>query len=199
VVKVIWHKTASLLQTDGSIVFARLHQCTFPCEHIGTTWRIRSNLCFFPSAHQSPQPKRQVHWLSRFAHYNGRPFPSKLPLTMGDLDPSNLWFPKPIQTHNPKGISISSAVFAQMTMECPYTLQWDVPSPPKNCLIPWGDLDPPSNTWFPGPTWVLKPNGISIGSSVFAGLTSVTDWPTGQTTQSVTTDRIYVRSTAIWF
>jgi len=29
---------------------------------------------------------------------------------------------------------------------------------------------PPYNTWFPGPTQVLNPNGILIGSAVFAGL-----------------------------
>ena len=29
-----------------------------------------------------------------------------------------------------------------------------------------GGSGPPSNTWFPGPTRVLNPNGISIGSSV---------------------------------
>jgi len=29
-------------------------------------------------------------------------------------------------------------------------------------------------TWFPGFTWVLNPNDISIGSAVFAELTSVT-------------------------
>jgi len=34
-----------------------------------------------------------------------------------------------------------------------------------------GDLDP-SNTWFSGHTRVLNPNGISIGSAIFAGLTS---------------------------
>jgi len=33
----------------------------------------------------------------------------------------------PIRAHNPNGISIGSAVFAQLTEECPYTLQWDVP------------------------------------------------------------------------
>jgi len=38
-----------------------------------------------------------------------------------------------------------------------------------------GRSGPPSNTWFPGPTQVLNPNGISIGAAVFAGLTSVTD------------------------
>ena len=33
----------------------------------------------------------------------------------------------------------------------------------------------PFNTWFLGPTQVLNPNGVSIGSAVFAGLTTVTD------------------------
>jgi len=47
--------------------------------------------------------------------------------------------------------------------------------PLKITLSYEGDLDPPSNTWFPESTRVLNPNGISIGSAVFAGLTSVTD------------------------
>jgi len=50
---------------------------------------------------------------------------------------------------------------------------------------------PPFNTWFPGPTRVLNPNGISIGSSVLARLTNVTDRPTDHATRSVTIDRIY--------
>jgi len=41
---------------------------------------------------------------------------------------------------------------------------------------------PQSNTWFPGPTRVLNPNGISIGSAVVAGLTSVTDRQTDRQT-----------------
>jgi len=40
-----------------------------------------------------------------------------------------------------------------------------------------------------------QPNGISIGSAVFAGLTTVTDRQTDHATRSVTIDRIYVRST----
>ena len=54
------------------------------------------------------------------------------------------------------------------TMGCPFKIS------PSH----WGS-EPLSNTWFLGPTQVLNPNGISIGSAVFAGLTSVTD---GQTT-----------------
>ena len=55
----------------------------------------------------------------------------------------------------------------------------------------------PSNTRFSGLTRVLNPNGISIGSAVFA-LTSVTDRQTTHT-RSVTIDRIYVRSTGYAF
>jgi len=54
---------------------------------------------------------------------------------------SNTWFLRPIGAHSPNGISISSAVFAQMTAECPYTLQCDVPSPSK-LPLPMGDLGP---------------------------------------------------------
>jgi len=47
--------------------------------------------------------------------------------------------------------------------------------------LPMRESGPPSSTWFPEPIWVLNPNGISIGSAIFAGLTSVidqlTDWP----------------------
>jgi len=59
-----------------------------------------------------------------------------------------------------------------------------------------GGSGPPSNTWFPGPTQVLNPNGSSIGAAVFAGLMSVTDRPR----YSVGNNRIghiYVRSTAM--
>jgi len=55
----------------------------------------------------------------------------------------------------------------------------------------------PSNTWFHEPTRVLNPNGISISSAVFTGLTSVTDRQTDHATRSVTISRIYVRSTTM--
>jgi len=44
----------------------------------------------------------------------------------------------------------------------------------------------------------LNPNGISIGSAVFAGLTSVKDGLTDHTAWSVTIGRIYVHGTAMW-
>ena len=84
-----------------------------------------------------------------------------------------------------------------MTAECHCTLQWDAPFPLK-LPLPIGISGRPPNTWFPWPTRVLNPNGISIGAAVFAGLTSVTDRPTDHATRWVTIGRIYVRSTAMW-
>jgi len=47
----------------------------------------------------------------------------------------------PIRSHNPNGIPIGSAAFAQGTAECAYTLQRDGPFPLK--IAPsHGDLDP---------------------------------------------------------
>jgi len=114
--------------------------------------------------------------------------------------PSSTWFLRPIRAHNPNSIPIDLAVFAQRTVECPYALQWDAHSPPKNCPFPWG-IWTPYNTLFPGPTQVLNPNGSSIGAAVFAALTSVTDSPTDSltdhATRSVTIGHNYVCSTAM--
>jgi len=63
-----------------------------------------------------------------------------------------------------------------------------------------GDLDLHLIHGSLGPP-VLNPNDISIGSAVFAGLTSVKDRqpdrPTDHATRSVRIGRIYVRSTAM--
>jgi len=60
-----------------------------------------------------------------------------------------------------------------------------------------GRFAPPSNRWFLGPILVHNPNGISIGSAIFTGLSTVTDRPTDHATQSATTGRIYVRISAM--
>jgi len=72
--------------------------------------------------------------------------------------PSNM-FPLPTRVHILSNISISSAVFGQLTAECPYTLQWATP-PPSKLPLGMGDLDIPSNAWFLGPIQVHNPNGI---------------------------------------
>jgi len=79
-----------------------------------------------------------------------------------------------VRAHNPNGTSIGSAMFAQMTAECPYTLQlfacFRLKIAPSHVGI-WTSC----NTWFTGPTRVWNANGNLIISAVFAGLTNVTD------------------------
>ena len=92
--------------------------------------------------------------------------------TAGPL--SNTGLLQSIPAHNPNGICLGSAVFVQMTAECPHTLQRDAPFPLK--IAPsHGGSGRPFNTWFRGPTRVFNPNGILITSAAFGGLTSVTD------------------------
>jgi len=119
----------------------------------------------------------------------GDPFPKIAP-SHGGSGRHLTRFLEPIRAHNPNGISIDSAVFAQMTAECPYSLQWD-PLTPHNYLFPWG-IWTPSNTWFPGRT--TQTACISIGSAIFAGLTSVTDRPADRPRYSVGNNRPHLRT-----
>ena len=54
--------------------------------------------------------------------------------------------------------------------------------PLQKCPFSWG-ICTPSNTYFLGPTWVHIPDGILIGSAVFAGLSVVIN---GQTDRQTT-------------
>jgi len=92
VVKVIWYKAASPLQTDDSIVFARWRQWVLPWRHIGAN-------------------------------------PQNYPFPRGSVLPSNSSSLGPPDSTSQNGISIGSAVFAQLTTESPYTLQWTSLSP----------------------------------------------------------------------
>jgi len=118
--------------------FNAIRQVTATCPSIRAHSRHLANTIevVHPSAHSSPQSKRQMERFSRFCTvsilYNGRPYPPELPLPMGDLDlPCNTLCFRPMGAHNPNGTSIGSAVFAQMTAECLYSLQWFVCSPSK--------------------------------------------------------------------
>jgi len=137
-----------------------------------------------PSSHWSPQPKRQMDRFSRFCTAYGR---KCLYCTMGAHIYQNCPFPWGIWTsrvthdafgilraHNPNGTSIGSAVSAQMTAECPYTLQWFacflLKIAPSHVGV-WTSC----NTWFIWPTRVRNASANLIVSAVFAGLTGVTD------------------------
>jgi len=174
------------------------------CPSIRVPWRHLANTIelVHSSAHLSPQPIRQIIIIiiiiigsvQLFLHslrqkvpilYNGRPSPPELPLPTGDLDlPCNTWCFWPMRIHNPNGTSIGSAVFAQMTAECLYTLQWFACFPlkiaPSHVGI-WTSF----NKWFIGPTRVRNTNCNLIVSAVFAGLTKdrATERPRDHATQ----------------
>ena len=70
--------------------------------------------------------------------------------------------------------------FSQMTAKCPYTLQWP-PFPLK--------IGP--NLKYRGPSRLLNPNGISIGSAAIAEFTTMTD---RQTRYSVCHNRPHIKT-----
>ena len=118
----------------------------------------------YPSAHLSPQSKRQMDRFSHFCTAYGK----CLYFTMGTLIHQNCAFPwgiwtshvtcdafGPIPAHNPNGTSIASAIFAQVTAECLYSLQWFACFPLKIGPFLWTPSSS-CNTWFIGPTRVRK-------------------------------------------
>jgi len=114
--------------------------------------------------------------------------------------PSNTWFLGSTRLSIPNCISISSAVFAQLKAEGPSILQWAAPFSLK-IAHSHGGSDPPSNTWFLVSIRARNANGISIGSAVFAGLTTVTNHPSDRSTDhaiwSVTICHIHVCMSAM--
>ena len=119
---------------DGLIVFLTCsywRQCAVPCAH----WRHLANTIelVLPSAHPSPQPKWQINQFSHFCTAHGR---KSLYFTMGNPFPQNCPFPwgsGPHVIYDFLGQSeptikmaswFCSAVFAQVTAECTYTLLW---------------------------------------------------------------------------
>jgi len=108
-----------------------------------------------PWASPSPQSKWHHDRFSCFRTddrsvsilYNGRPFTSKLPLVMGHLDPILYMVPWAILSPQPKRYLDRFSRFAQMTAECPYTLQWDAP---LKIAPTHGGSEPTSNTWSLG-------------------------------------------------
>jgi len=74
----------------------------------------------------------------------------------------------------PNGISIGSAAFVQLTVQCPYTLQGP-PFSHKKLPLSLTRLGSLSNTWFPRTTRVTTPNSTSIGSAGFTGLMNLTN------------------------
>ena len=174
-------------------------------------WHHTANMIeiVLPSAYPSPQPKQQIDRFSRFCTAHSRkslyfiqwPLLSpNFPFTWGIWTPSNTipWAHPSLQPN--RHLNWFSRFCTDDRRVSLYFTKGHLF--PLKIALPVGVSGPPSNTWLPGPTWVLNPNSISIGWAIFAGLTSVTDRltdrPTDHATWSVTTGHIYIHSTAIW-
>jgi len=113
--------------TEGRIAIAdgrfnRIRHVAPMCPPVRAHWRHLANTSklVLPSAHPSPQPKRQI---DRFSHFctphgwkslyftMGATFPKNYP--WGIWTPCNTWYFGPIRVLNPKGISIGSAFFCR--------------------------------------------------------------------------------------
>jgi len=135
-------------------------------------WRHHANMIelVLPSAHPGLPPKRQINQFSRFCTAHGRyyttgtPFLKNCPFPWEDLDRH--------LTHDSLGPSKSinqTASPSPFLPFQPFLHRWPqsvplvyngMPFPPKISDF-HGGSGPQSNTWFPGPTWVLNPNSIS--------------------------------------
>jgi len=107
------------------------------------------------------------------------------------VPPSNACFLGPTWVHNSNGISIGSAVFAQMTARCPYTLQW-TPFFPSKLPIPMEDLDPRLIRGSLGPPESsAQMESRSVQPFSQGSLVWQTDRPTDHATQSATIGSSY--------
>jgi len=126
------------------------------CRHLANMLEL-----VLPSAHQSPQPKRQIDRFSHFctAHNRKSPyftmgnhFPKIAPSHCGIWTLMQFMIPWGPSEPQPKWLLDRFCLFhtddrrvsLYFTMGCPF------PSTPKNCPFPWG-IWTPSNTWFLGP------------------------------------------------
>ena len=89
VVRVIWHKTASVLVGWRKHRFSRIEQLAPMYLPIWAHWRHLSNMIepVLPSAHPSPQSILAQLMAESPYTYNGLFFPPKLPLWWRYLDP----------------------------------------------------------------------------------------------------------------
>jgi len=124
-----------------------------------------------------------------------RPFPFKIaPSHGGSEPPPNTWFLGLMLSPQANSISNGSAASAQLTAECPYTLQWAA-HPRQNCSYPCWDLDPHlvHGSFGPAQSWTQIASR-SVQPFPQDSLLWQTDRPTNHTTSSVTTGHIYTVS-----
>jgi len=162
------------------------------CPQLRAHWRHLANTIelVLPLAHPSPQPKRKIDRFSRFctdhdrvslyfAVYNGPPF-SLLKLPPSHGGPGRLTHAS-LGSSEPKGISIGSVVFAQITVESIY-FTMRRPFPLSKLFLRMGGSEPHRIHGSLSPS---ESSTQTVSRSVqpfLYGLTSVTDRETDRPT-----------------
>jgi len=134
VVKVIWYKATSPSHTDGSVVLARLCQCAPHVTH--ASFGLPKSIT--QTASLSVQSILHSSQQSVVGHARTCPFHLNCPFAWGAGHPLTRFYGFS-WVHNPNGISISSAVFAQLTSDCHHA-SCGMPFPSK-LPLPKRDLD----------------------------------------------------------
>jgi len=118
-----------------------------PVRHIGATLRIWLNLWFLQPTWVHKPNGKSIGSAIFTAHGRKSRYTLQWACLSSKIAPfhgviwtaSNKWFLGPIWAHNPNGISLDSAFFAQITPEVP--IQGDA-APSSELPLPVGDLDP---------------------------------------------------------
>ena len=160
--------------------------------HIGATWRIRLNRPCASAKRRFCQITLMTGWHACWVHAMYSDCVSLIPAAAVDRPPINDTILCVVECvtcvqkltarqlnlrHGAKNRTNGQSIIWQKAASPLHVdgrsfLCFTVDRPfPQNCPFPWG-IWTPSNTWFLGLT---TPNGIYIGSAVFAGLTIVTD------------------------
>jgi len=115
--------------------------------------------------------------------------------------PSNTWFPRPTRLSNSNRILMCTAVFAQLTADSPYILQWAAPFFLRNCPLA-REIWTPSNTRYPESTSQTTSRSVQrflhswrlwqTERQTARQTDRPTDRPTDHATPSVIIGRIYV-------
>jgi len=120
------------------------------CPSVRAHWRHQANTIELVASFGSPESTTQAanQWFRPFLNssqqeipifYNGRP--TRMAPSHGGSGPHLIYDSLGLSKPTPKWHLDWFSLFTQMTVECPYTLQWEVPSPPKLPLS-MRDLDP---------------------------------------------------------
>jgi len=147
-------------------------------------------------AFRSVQPFLHRWWQSVPIHCNGLPlFSLKISHSHGDLHPHRIH--GSLDPPQYKKASWSVQPFSHSSWQRVQICNNGLPLFPPKLPLHIGGSWPLSKTQFLGSNRVHNPNGISIGSAIFAGLTSVTDQPTDRPRYSVYNNMPYLHSTAM--